>query len=224
MFLKAKASPGIWASFPANSPFVDCRYCEGRRFKSISELLCRNGDSFLSQIFFVRRKSKEGQEDHEEYNLKNYLQVEKKLFTHFLPKCDRNSVFDHASYEKVPSDYSEQCSLNNVKIDKWVTKQCLMTNTFNLDKQQLFLLMFLFLSSLGQKRKPNELEMRVIQKYIYKRSNEPMRPFEMRCSCQWANIRLQFIHNSSTHENNFSCSMAAGTPLLNFHFVGPTFL
>ena len=104
MFLKVKASPSIWASFPANSPFVDCRYCEGRRFKSIGELLCRNGDSFLSEIFFVRRKSKEGQEDHEEYNLKNYPQEEKKLFTHFLSKCDWNSVFDHASYEKVPSD------------------------------------------------------------------------------------------------------------------------
>ena len=35
-----------------------------------------------------------------------------------------------------------------------------------------------FLLSLGQKRKPYELKMHDIQKYIYKRSNEQMRPFE----------------------------------------------
>ena len=48
-----------------------------------------------------------------------------------------------------------------------------MTNTFKLDKKQLLLLlMLLFLSLLGQKRKPYEFEMRVVQKYIYKGSNE----------------------------------------------------
>ena len=103
-------------------------------------------------------------------------------------------------------------------------QQCLMTNTFKLDKHQLFLLMLLFLSLLGQKGIPHDFEMRVVQKYSGKRSNEPMGLFEMLCSCQWANIGLQFIHNSSTNENKYSYSMPASMPLLNNHFVGPNYM